>query len=150
MNCPVCKIKNDLKEEFCIQCKSNLVVHRLMLALKEGVLMTHEELSVMKQPSKLIKIILILQSLTSILIMFFIVFSIVLEVKWLAFFKHQELHYLESSSKSEIASKQLQQMFDLIAQQLELVKAERIENQALKEKLTIEKVVDEEDESNQN
>ena len=149
MNCPVCKIKNDLKEEFCIQCKSNLVVHRLMLALKEGVLMTHEELSVMKkEPSKLIKIILILQSLTSILIIFFIVFNIVLEVKWLAFFKHQELHYLESSSKSEVGSKQLQQMLDLIAQQLELVKAERIENQALKEKLTIEKV--DEDESKQN
>ena len=62
MNCPVCKIKNDLKEEFCIQCKSNLVVHRLMLALKEGVIMNSEELSIMKQePRKLIKIILICQ-----------------------------------------------------------------------------------------
>ncbi len=148
MNCPVCKIKNDLKEEFCIQCKSNLVVHRLMESLKEGVMMTNEELSIMKQePEKLIKIILIMQSLISILIMFFIVFNIVLEVKWSTFFKRQELHYLESSSKSEFDSKQLQQMIGIINDQLELIKAARSENLSLKEKLTVEKV--DEDESNQ-
>ena len=138
MICPVCKTNNtkDQEDEGCVQCGSDLKVHRLLLAVREEIQMNNEEPSLEQAaPKKLSSILIIVQIIPSILFLICTVFGIFVGMQFLTFLKHAEFRDISRSAKSEIGIEQLQQMSSIIKQELNLIIDQRQENQVLQAKV---------------
>ncbi len=138
MICPACSTNNTKYQdaEFCIQCGSDLKVHRLLLEVSEEIQMKNEELrSEEVAPKKLSSIFIILQIIPSFFFLICMVFGIFVGMKFLTFLEHAGSRDNYRSAKSEIGVAELQQMSSIIKQELDLIIEQRQENQALQAKI---------------
>ena len=137
MICPVCKTNNTIQDtECCVQCGSDLKVHRLLGEVREGIHMKNEitkpEQGLQTKTSRLF---IIFQTVPSIILLICAVFGIFVGMRFLTFLDRVESHHTISSKWSEVALEQLQQMNLVIKQELGLILDQRRENQVLQAKI---------------
>jgi hypothetical protein len=137
--CPVCKTNNTKTQdtEFCVQCGSDLKVHRLLYEVRSGIQMK-DEITKPKQglQKKTSGLFIIFQTVPSIILLVCAVFGIFVGMRFLTFLDRMESHHSSISSKwFEIGFEQLQQMNLTIKQELDLILDQRRENQALQAKI---------------
>jgi len=123
--------------EFCVQCGSDLHIHRLLGGIREEILMKNElsksEQTLPRQPSGLF---IIFQIMPSILLLVCALLGIFVGMRFWTFLDHAESQRSSLSNKwSETGFEQLQQMNVTIKQELDLILDQRRENQALQAKV---------------
>ena len=134
MICSVCKTNNTKHQEAeaCVQCGSDLKVHRLLVAMREGIQMKNEELILEQEtPKKLSSIFIIFQIIPSILFLICTVFGIFVGMQFLTSLERAEFRQISRSAKFEMGFEQLQQMSSIIKQELNLIIEQRQENRKL-------------------
>lgn len=135
MICPVCKTNNKHQDlEFCVQCGSDLNIHRLLSSVTQGLDLQNEELKLAKDTKKLSRVFIVLQIIRSIALLICMVFGVFFGIQFLTFLGHSS-DYVYVSDRFEKRFEQLQQMNSIIKQQIELIIDQRQENQALQAKL---------------
>ena len=139
MICPVCQTNNDkaakaADTEPCMQCGSDLAVHRLLLGLRE-VLQRDIKKSASFQKTAFLGLKLLLP-----IFVFFLLLCGILGVfaglRFVTFLDHEASRQMIISDQwAKLNDKQLQQMNILIKEELDLILEQRQENQALREKI---------------
>lgn len=138
MICPACKTNNASNQaaQYCIQCGSDLHVHRLLQGLREKIQMKSE----ITEPNKAITqspkgFLWVWKTVPIILLLILTVWSIFVGMRLLAFLDHEDANRAAVYSKwTETGLEQLQQMSTIIHKELDLILDQRRENQALQEK----------------
>jgi hypothetical protein len=137
--CPVCKTNNTRVQntEFCVQCGSDLKVHRLLYGVYEEMQMKNEITKQMQElPKKTSRLFIIFQTMPSIILLVCAVFGIFVGMRFLTFIDREESHRSSLSNKwSETGFEQLQQMNLTIKQELDLIMDQRRESQYLQGKI---------------
>jgi hypothetical protein len=137
--CPVCKTNNTKAQntEFCVQCSSDLKVHRLLYGVREEMQMKNEITKLEQElPKKTSRLFIIFQTVPSIILLVCAVFGIFVGVRFLTFLDRVESHRSSISNKwSETGFEQLQQMNLTIKQELDLIMDQRRESQDLQAKI---------------
>ncbi len=135
MICPACNTQNTHQgADRCVQCGSDLNVHRKLSELRTGMQMQNEDLKEAKA-TKSFNILMIMQIILSSLFLVCTVFSMFVGMQFLAFLKRAELQNNFRSTHFEIGYEQLQQMNSIIQKELDLIIDQRRENQALQAKV---------------
>lgn len=136
MICPVCHTKNirDAHAECCIQCGSDLDVHRLLNIVGEDIQMNHKTTEHDSAPSKQnSKLFLFSQIIPSILLLILALFGLFIGMRFLDFLDKAERHKVSTSDKwSETGFQQLQLMNTIIKQELDLIIKQNNDNHALR------------------
>jgi hypothetical protein len=137
--CPACKTNNTnpLDAQYCIQCGSDLYVHRLLREISEAIQMKSEITKTEQEsPKKLTWLFVVWQIVSVILLMTCAMFGIFVGMRFLAFIDHEESYRISVADKySEIVFEQLQQMSTTIKQEFDLILDQRQENQALQARI---------------
>ena len=139
MICPACKTNNvtNPDTEFCVQCGSDIHLHRLLRVVREEMQMKNEAIRPEQETTKnKSSTLLAFQIIPSIVLLLCAVFGIFVGVRFLIFLEETESHRASISSKwSETGFEQLQQMNATIKQELDLILDQRRENLALQAKV---------------
>ena len=138
MICPVCKTNNALNAknpnaEFCVQCGSDIHIHHLLRDAEQEIKM-QEDRAKQKQEmpgSKKMDVFISLDSLSSLFLMIAIVFMLAAGLHFFSFLSNRESQHPRPAS----GLAELQTMNSIIKEELDLIVAERAENQALRTKL---------------
>ena len=141
MICPACQtstLQNQNLEQ-CVQCGTDIHLHRLLYAVKEKINMKDEIIAQHQYaPQKISKLLLISQVMPSILLLICALFGIFIGFHFLSWLNQAESHKASVATQwSETGLEQLQQMTSTIKQELELIIDQRQENLALQKKLQI-------------
>ena len=103
MICPACKTNNTnpLDAQYCIQCGSDLYVHRLLREISEAIQMKSEITKTEQEsPKKLTWLFVVWQILPVILLMTCAMFGIFVGMRFLAFIDHEESYRIVSTERS--------------------------------------------------
>jgi hypothetical protein len=135
--CPVCKTNHskDQQAEFCVQCGTDIHVHRLLKKVGEEMQMNNTALSE-KRPTKMSIFSQCMQLIPPFLLVAGTGFGIFVGMRFLSFIEQAESQRTSLSTKwSETGFEQLQQMNATIKQALDLIIDQRKENVALQSKV---------------
>jgi len=134
--CPACHTKNT-SAEFCVQCGSDLEVHRLLCKVKEDSLMNKEvEQSPSPSPASPFDLSLFFQVIPSLVLLFCTVYGIFVGMRFLNFIDRTESQRVAFTSKfSETGLEQLKNMNNIMKQEFDLILDQRKENQILQAKI---------------
>ena len=141
MICPACHTNHAYEESTgsCVQCGSDLDVHKLLHAVVEEINMNKEVSTAERdRPSKTNNIAVISQFLPSTIMLLCALFAIYVGMQFLKIIDRVESHRTSLSAKwSETGFEQLQQMNATIKQELDLILDQRRENIALQAQVRI-------------
>jgi hypothetical protein len=136
--CPVCKTKNTKQDsEVCVQCGSDLHVHRLLYGVSEEIQVKDEKIDAEKiGRKKLCNFFTAFQMVPAFLLLIAVIFGICVGMRFLQFLERAELQRTSQANKwSETGYEQLQQMHSIINKELDVILDQRRENQALQVKI---------------
>lgn len=132
MICPACKTNNaeNQQVEFCVQCGSDMQVHRLLQTV-------HKELEMQSSSTtKASTLLAILHTTPAVMLIICATFGIFVGLQFLTFLERTESRYLVKTAKfpdRELA--QLQQMNTIIKQELDLIMEQNKDNKMLQAKI---------------
>lgn len=139
MICPVCKTNNinHPDAQHCIQCGSDLHVHRLLHEIREEIQMKSEITKTEQElPIRLTWVFVVWQIAPAILLVVCAMFAIFVGMHFLSFIDREESYRIYVTEKRlEIGFDQLQQMSSTIKQELDLILDQRLENQGLQTRI---------------
>ena len=133
MICPACKTNNINHQDTqnCVQCGSDLYVHRLLHKISEAQVINEIEKGSQKKSNWLFIVWQVIVPI--VFLMVFTTFSIFVGMRVLAFIESSRIAVADKHS--EIGVEQLQQMSITIKQELDLILDQRRENQALQTRI---------------
>ena len=138
MICPICGTNNSKTQgdiESCVQCGSDLNVHKLLAIIATEIKMKNAASKQQLAIDRANKSVILMQTIPTVLLLIGTLFGIFVGFKFLNFLDDKLNQPNLKSSGCMIEIDQLQQMSSIVAKQLDLIVEQRKENQGLQAKV---------------